>query len=397
MRTLLLPLIPALALPAMAADPPVKRGGGFFGFGAPPAEQISAGLFPEQGGGSANLSSSATRTDRKPVSDEGIFRMGEPQRVAPVSYVIENGRRVERPVAAETTSPAPSAAAPAPSEKPVLAMQPLSSEATSPVLASTNSGSEKKRGFLGFGKKDHAEEENPVVTPVPAATPLMAATPVASPAAVAPSPAPIAKPTPRAEAPATVDTAAASNVKVDTPEFAGVKTEKERSSWIPFLGRKKNDSEEMQAPVAAPMASEPVAATPVAAQVAAPAPAAAPAAAKPTNEVATYEIRRDDSKPATEKKEPKDDREGGILTPITKIKVPRKEIDLTGAETIIANGEIVKEADAPTAPVAPAASSAAPGPRQAPQVVNGVKTYSSWDDVNARTASAADRIIGQMR
>lgn len=395
MRTFLLPLIPVLALPAMAADPPVKRGGGFFGFGAPPAEQISAGLFPEQDGSSANLSSSATRTDRKPASDEGIFRTGEPQRVAPVSYVIENGRRVERPVTAETAAPAPSATAPAATEKPVLAMQPLSSESTSPVLAATNSSSEKKRGFLGFGKKGDSADENPVVSPippVPAAAPMMAATPVASPP-------PVAKPTPRAEAPATVDTPAASNVKVDTPEFAGVKAEKEKSSWIPFLGRKKHESEEVQPPVAAaPMVDEPVAAAPVAAvPAAAPAPTTTPAAAKPTNEVATYEIRRDESKPAPEKKEAKDDREGGILTPITKIKVPRKEIDLTGAETIIANGEIVKESGTATAPVAPAAPSTASGPRQAPQVVNGVKTYSSWDDVNARTASAADRIIGQMR
>jgi hypothetical protein len=40
---------------------------------------------------------------------------------------------------------------------------------------------------------------------------------------------------------------------------------------------------------------------------------------------------------------------------------------------------------------------ASSGPRQAPQVVNGVKTYTSWDDVNANSSSAADRIIGRMR
>lgn len=401
MRILLLSLITTLAFPATAADPPSKRGGGFFGFGAPPAEQISAGLFPESGGGPSampGLSSSETRQREVASSSDGIFRSGEPQQVAPVSYVIENGRRIERPVAA---APAPQAPAPvaAPVEKPILAMQPLSAPASDPILAATNQGAEKKRGFLGLGKKDHdTGNPDPVVTPVPAAAPLMAATPVASPAPPVSKPVPVAKPSPvaKTESPATVDTPAATNVNVDTPTFAGVKPEKEKSSWIPFLGRKKTE----ETP-AAPVASAPVVATPTApAMAATPAPAAntpAPAAEKPaTNEVATFEIRRDDSKPSEPKKEEKTDREGGILTPITKIRPPRKEIDLTGAETIIANGEIVKETSTPMPTVAaPAAPTS--GPRQAPQVVNGVKTYTSWDDVNASSSSAADRIIGRMR
>lgn len=344
------------------------------------------------------LSSSETRQREAAPSSDGIFRSGEPQQVAPVSYVIENGRRVERPVAA---APAPQAPAPvaAPVEKPILALQPLSAPASDPILAATNQGAEKKRGFLGFGKKDHdAGDPNPVVTPVPAAAPLMAATPVASPAPPISKPVPAAKPAPVAqpEAPATVDTPAATNVKVDTPTFAGVKPEKEKSSWIPFLGRKKNE----ETP-AAPVASAPVVATPAApAMAATPVPAAnAPASAgeKPAaNEVATYEIRRDDSKPSEPKKEEKSDREGGILTPITKIRPPRKEIDLTGAETIISNGEIVKETSTPM-PTVTGPSAPTSGPRQAPQVVNGVKTYTSWEDVNASSSSAADRIIGRMR
>lgn len=347
------------------------------------------------------LSSSATRQREAAASSDGIFRSGEPQQVAPVSYVIENGRRVERPVAA---APAPRSA-PAPVaatvDKPVLALlQPLSAPASDPVLAATNQGVEKKRGFLGFGKKDpEVSDRNPVVTPVPAAAPLLAATPVASPAPQVSKPAPVAKPTPAAkpEAPATVDTPAATNVKVETPTFAGVKPEKEKTSWIPFLGRKKNGET-----TAAPIDSTPVVATPAApAMVATPATAAntpAPASGKPAaNEVATYEIRRDESKPAEVKKEENYDREGGILTPITKIRPPRKEIDLTGAETIIANGEIVKESSAPSPAMAAAPESSTSSPRQAPQVVNGVKTYTSWDDVNARSSSAADRIIGRMR
>lgn len=344
----------------------------------------------------SRLSSSATRQRETTSSADGIFRSGEPQQVAPVSYVIENGRRVERPVAAPAAPQTPPATATVSMEKPVLALQPLSSPATDPILAATNQGAEKKKGFLGFGKKDHeAADPNPIVSPVPAATPLMAETPVASPIPTVSKPVPVAKPAPVAkpEAPATVDTPAATNVKVDTPTFAGVKPEKEKSSWIPFLGRKKNEE-----PTAAPVASVPVVATPTGpTMVASPAPAAstpAPAGEKPaTTEVATYEIRRDDSKPIEAKKE---DREGGILSPITKIRPPRKEIDLTGAETIIANGEIVKESSTPT-PVVAATEATGNGPRQAPQVVNGVKTYTSWDDVNARSSSAADRIIGRMR
>jgi hypothetical protein len=407
MRILLLSLTTALAFPAMAADPPSKRGGGFFGFGAPPAEQISAGLFPEAGSGqtaSTGLSSTATRQRSAAPSSDGIFRSGEPQQVAPVSYVIENGRRVERPVAAAPAAPLASTTAPVapPLEKPALAVQTLSSPTPAPVLAATNQGAEKKRGFLGFGKKDSGDaDSNPVVTPVPAAAPLIAATPVAAPAPApaAVKPGPVAKPTPVAkpEAPATVDTPASNQVKVDTPTFAGVKPEKEKSSWIPFLGRKKNEES-----TAAPVASPPVVATPTApAMTASPVPATAspaPAAEKPAaNEVATFEIRRDDSKPSEPKKEEKADREGGLLAPISKIRPPRKEIDLTGAETIISNGEIVKEAAPAAATVAATPGTSPVGPRQAPQVVNGVKTYTSWDDVNARSTSAADRIIGGIR
>ena len=87
MRILLLTLSTALAFPATAADPPTKRKGGFFGFGAPPAEQISAGLFPDADGQapSGNLSSSSTRQPAPTAAEEGIFRSGEPARVAPVS------------------------------------------------------------------------------------------------------------------------------------------------------------------------------------------------------------------------------------------------------------------------------------------------------------------------
>ncbi len=85
---------------------------------------------------------------------------------------------------------------------------------------------------------------------------------------------------------------------------------------------------------------------------------------------------------------------GGLLSPIANIRVPRKEIDLTSAETIIQDGEIVAGTETSFDTVPEPSST---GQRQAPQVVNGVKTYTSWGDVNARSSSAADKIIGSMR
>jgi hypothetical protein len=108
--------------------------------------------------------------------------------------------------------------------------------------------------------------------------------------------------------------------------------------------------------------------------------------------VATFEIRRDESKPVEPEKKEKFDLDGSLLNPIAKIR-PKKDIDLTGAETIIQNGEIVAGSD----PLAAAVQTDTTAPRQAPQVVNGVKTYSSWNDVDARSASAADKIISRIR
>ncbi|MEM9018772.1 MAG: hypothetical protein AAGC68_17315, partial [Verrucomicrobiota bacterium] len=74
---------------------------------------------------------------------------------------------------------------------------------------------------------------------------------------------------------------------------------------------------------------------------------------------------------------------------------PPREIDMTGAETIIANGEILGEEEDIVESNRVAAGSSPE--RQAPRVVDGVTTYSSWDDVNARNVSAADKILNQIR
>lgn len=420
---LFLALVPFLLLSANAADTP-KRGGGLFGFGVPPSDQISAGLFPESGTGSGVFSSSATRSGEPNKSADGIFRSGQPQKVEAVSYVIENGRRVERPTVASPV--APPLASPNES-KPVTtpALQPLSAPVAAPVLTATEAGKEKKRGFLGFGKKAGPDNENPVVTPVPSAGPLLAATPVTSspPAPKPASPAPIATPEVKPVAAKPVEMAndvpVADSRKADTPEFTGIKPEK--SGWlpslpaIPFLNRNKKAEAapgSAEAPVLAakPVDSLPANAgmstspeatpqptdTPVTKPVES-APATVANTSTPPSETPTYEIRRDPNKSTESKKESDAGQQGGLLTPIAKIRPPRKEkeIDLTGAETIIADGEIVVK-DSPSM-LASAPEGSTSGPRQAPQVVNGVKTYSSWDDVNASSSSAADKIISRIR
>ena len=79
------------------------------------------------------------------------------------------------------------------------------------------------------------------------------------------------------------------------------------------------------------------------------------------------------------------------LNPIPSMK---KDVDYTGAETIIQDGEIVdEEPDDFVMEV----ESTETGTREPPKVVNGVKTYSSWDDVDARSLSPADKILNQIR
>ena len=67
-----------------AADPPAKRGGGLFGFGAPKSEQISGGLFPNRGFAEESSNKIVTSSANAPTSGSGgseIFRSGQPQPV----------------------------------------------------------------------------------------------------------------------------------------------------------------------------------------------------------------------------------------------------------------------------------------------------------------------------
>ena len=116
--------------------------------------------------------------------------------------------------------------------------------------------------------------------------------------------------------------------------------------------------------------------------------------ANTTSIVPTFDVPVKKGKKDNYKQSSKGHPSRGILSPIATFPPTRKDIDFSSAETIIQNGEIVAGSNT-TFDAAPMTNSA--GPRQAPQVINGVKTYSSWSDVNARSSSAADRIIEKIR
>ncbi len=89
---------------------------------------------------------------------------------------------------------------------------------------------------------------------------------------------------------------------------------------------------------------------------------------------------------------------GGLFSGMTKPKVRRKKnVDYSNFETVMENGEFVEDEDdgfsATSAPAAPVSNGESSGPR----MINGVKTYSSWDEVGGRTTSAADKILRQVR
>lgn len=365
-------LLPALLLATTlshSAEAPRKTGGGLFGFGNPPREQISGALFPEE------ITPSGTTQPRSSDANT-IFREGQPAKVKPISYVIENGRRVERPV-----QPAPS---PPPAEN--------AASTAAATIAATNEGSAlegKKRSLFGFGKKD--ETPSAALPPAPAPAPALTAAPV--PPVAQPAPAP--KPALVAE---TMETEPKEKRRFfDRGPAEPAAEDSKRGSWIPFVGGRKKETTPgpVVASPAATITAEPIAPATVA-QTTQPAPAkpSTTASEKPgatPSFVITQPHSSPDQKP---KKETKADGDSLIPNPLTKIKPPRKEIDLSGAETIIQDGQIVGESGTTFTTSAPTSPSA---PRQAPQVVDGVKTYSSWDDVNARSQSAADKIINRIR
>jgi hypothetical protein len=366
-----------------SAEAQVKRGG-IFGFSRS-SDQISAGLFPENNRNpvittSAPVSSSPAPASAPPVApqpvrdSDNIFRGGNPQPVEDVAYTIDNGQRVDAKV-------------------------------------------KRKKGLFAFGKKEKGE-------PAPGVSDDSILAPSYPDPVLAPDPAP-SKPAPIPASAATPISHVPEETLVDSPAIAGIEEKKKESKrFFPFFPKKEKKHHEIHThedPIVtpAPVVAEAAAPDPVTAPIASSTPAPQPKpivqnpepAPKPetTSPTIPEPASRPPSPPAsnpvpqfagTEK--PKKERDGfSIPNPIAKIKAPKivppkrqKQIDLTNAETIIADGEIVAEEEDI---VETNIVSNSDGVRQPPRMVNGVKTYSSWDDVEARTVSAADKILRSIR
>lgn len=314
-----------------SADAQVKKGG-LFGFGSDD-EQLSSDLFPTTGATGGG---------------EEIFRTGEPSQIDEVSYVIENGEKIEQKV------------------------------------------DSKRKGLFGFGKKAEKEVDETIdaIAPIPAPSyPDSTAAPVMTAAPVAPAPPTIVETT-------VAETSEAVMEAVNEP---AEEVKKKSGGLFNFFGKKDEipDAPTFATPDGEAMVEE------VVTTVAAPTPAnpyEAPSDPAPTTTTVTPVAADPVPQFASAEPQAKPEKEGFSLpNPISKIRNSKEEktIDLTGAETIIQNGEIVAEAeDIVDSNKVETMSS---GERQPPRIVNGVKTYSSWDDVDARAVSAADKILNQIR
>ena len=335
-------LIIALASPCVS-DAQVKKSGGLFGFNRD-EEQLSSGLFPTETTtqqvsqtSTAPATSAPAPPSQASAEHDGIFRGGSPTPVAPVSYVIEEGRKVEK--------------------------------------------SDKKSSFFGFGKKDKPEEsEAPIVAPLPPSTPYFSTT--ADPAVSKPAPAPAPQPAPEPVVNGKKKEEVVAERLEDTPVFQSDEKDAKSGGFFSFFSRKKSEPEaEMPAPPVANPTSDTVAAVETTTETANPSGNLFEVPAMPGTV----------SEPEKEKKSIA----GTILSPVTKIRPPKKEIDFTGAETIIADGEIVNDDSQNLSNRV--VTTQGDGKKDPPKIVNGVKTYSSWEDVEGSSVSAADKIIKQIR
>ena len=328
-------LIIALTSPCIS-DAQVKKSGGLFGFNRD-QEQISSELFPTEmttetasQRSSAPVTSAPAPPSQAPSGSDGIFRGGSPSLVEPVSYTIEEGRKVQK--------------------------------------------SNKKTSFFGFGKKDEAEESDPIVTPVPLSTPYFSTTaePVVS--KTAPLAIPQVKPVPVMIDEKKEEVAA--EIAAETPSFKTEEKESKSGGFFSFFNRKK---------------PEPVIAAPAVPVAETTSGAVAPVVDSGENVFEVPSMPGRVSEPEKEKKSIA----GTLLSPVSKIRPPKKELDFTGAETIIADGKIVSDSGQSLADRV--VTTQGDGVKDPPKMVNGVKTYSSWEDVEGSSVSAADKIISQIR
>ncbi|MEX2579615.1 MAG: hypothetical protein WD342_11210 [Verrucomicrobiales bacterium] len=336
MRTLFPSIALTLLIASTSAEAQVRKSGGLFGFGRK-EEQLSAGLFPESSPGTAPAQA-AERAERTERDNDTIFRGGKPRDIEAVSYVIRDGQKVEREVP-------------------------------------------EKRNFFAFGRKDRDVDtiDRTMATPAPE--------PQADAETSGPVAAPVATPIPE---PRAMDDSPNEKAK-DDKKAGGF------FSFLPWNKEKEEAEDDAPRPVAAPVAEPDQSEPPSAPEVAESKPA--PAGAPSVPEFSGVEVPRKDKKEKKEKKEESDEG-GGLLAPLANLKPARKPTEYENAETIIADGEIVESVKVIEEEESAAQSNAASdgeAPSEPPKTVDGVKTYSSWGDVDARSSSAADQILKKLR
>ena len=341
--------------------------GGLFGFGRGDENKRSSEFSPNaepQGSVPVSTIEDAVKPPEESSTGFNIFKGGKPRKVDNVSYSIEDGQRVE--------------------------------------IVTEEVVEEKRKGLFSFGKKKTDKVTNEVLEPAPT---------VPSAPAV-----PVAYQTPTDSDSSTASISSEALAAIDGSLDRAVE---KKGGFFGMFGKKKKKSNVPAGPSTVDVSAgltplpEPttVAATnTTSAPKPAPAPAprnvrpitastAAPDPPKPEATTLANNVPEFEGSTTTASvKEKKDS--NFFMAPINKLRPSKKEsapVDFTGAETIIQNGEIVLPSLTGNGGETAASDMGSNMPRQAPRVINGATTYSSWDDVEGTSTSAAEKILRTIR
>ena len=365
MKVLTAHLVLTCLLFTVTSQAQVKRGG-LFGFGRGDENKLSSEHSPNaepQGALPVSTIEDAIKPPKESSAGFNIFKGGQPKTVDNVSYSIQDGQRVES-VAEEVVE-------------------------------------EKRKGLFSFGKKKTDNVTNEVLEPAPT-VPFAPAVPVAY------------------QTPTGSDsgTASMSSEAVAALDGSLDKAAEKKGGFFGMFGKKKvpniptgPSTVDVSAGLTAVPEPTTVAAT-TTTSAPKPAPAPAPRNVRP---ITSSTVAPDPPKPeATTIANNAPEFEGStttasvkekkssnfLMTPINKLRPSKKEsapVDFTGAETIIQNGEIVVPSSTGNGGETAASDMGSNMPRQAPRVINGATTYSSWDDVEGTSTSAAEKILRTIR
>lgn len=335
-----------------ASQAQVKRGG-FFGFGRGDKSELSSELFPNTSSETSvpiPTTENAIESSNNSPAGFNIFKGGKPNKIDDVSYVIEDGKKVEN----------------ATEEKKI----------------------KKNRGLFSFGKKKALEATGEAIELAPEAT------------------APIAYQTP-----AVSEVIDPTLVPEELLEATNEEDRKKKGGFFGMFGKKKRVEMPMApstATVGRVNVSQPAAPVETSAATV-PQPVSAPSPRQVTpittansqNRSLPPVVANSGTSKVQNETVVKEEKRGPrfLITPINKLKAAKKNspsVGLSPAETIIQNGEIVTPSST-TSLDDTVSNLETKMPRQAPQVIDGATTYSSWDDVEGTTSSAVDKILRQMR